>query len=38
MSFDPKFLEVEVRSSLYKIWPRHFEERVNILFNYVILG
>ena len=35
MSFDPK---AAVRSSFDNIWPRRFEERVNILFNYVIPG
>ena len=28
MSFDPKFIEAAVRSSLDNIWPRRFEERV----------
>ena len=36
MSFDPKFFEAAVRSSLDNIWPQRFEERVHILFNYVI--
>ena len=36
MSFDPKFFEAAVRSSLDNIWPRRLEKRVNILFNYVI--
>ena len=38
ISFDPKFFEAAVRSSLDNIWPRRFEERVNILFNHVIPG
>ena len=38
ISFDPKFFEAAVRSSLDNIWPRHFRERVNILFNHVIPG
>ena len=30
--------DLEVRSSLDNIWPRRFEELVNILFNHVIPG
>ena len=37
-SFDPKFFEAAVRSSVDNIWPQRFEERVNILFNHVIPG
>ena len=33
-----EIFEVAVRSSLEKIWPRCFEERVNILYKYVIAG
>ena len=35
---DPKFFEAAVRNTLDNIWPRRFEERVNILFDYVIPG
>ena len=39
ISFDPKFFEAAVRNSLAgNIWPRRFEERVNIMFNHVIPG
>ena len=38
ISFDPKFFEAAVRSSLDNIWPRRFEESVIILFNHVIPG
>ena len=36
LSFDPKFFKAAGRSSFDKIW-RRCEERVNILFKYVIV-
>ena len=38
LDIDPKIIEAAVRSSLDNIWPQRFEERVNILFDYVIPG
>ena len=38
ISFDPKFFEAAVRNCLDNIWPRRFEERVNIMFHHGIPG
>ena len=38
ISFDPKFFEAAVRSSLDKIWPRGFEERVHVVCTPKFMG